>query len=89
MTEGKGKTLSRVSTSGKLSRLTHDVEGLNKSYKDENERIKRILQMLQGHSPKIVEESHNNRKSCSATNLYKTGVWKVHRTCRLRRFLMK
>jgi hypothetical protein len=46
MTEGKRNTLSRVSTTSKLSRLTHDVEGLNKNYKDENERIKRILQML-------------------------------------------
>jgi len=87
MTEISGKSLSRISTSGKLSHLTHDVEHLNKNYKAENDRIKRILQMLQGYNRQPCDKQ-TLRRVRSGDDLRKAGLWKISHTCRLRKFLM-
>lgn len=87
MTEA-AKSLSRISTSGKLSHLTHDVEHLNKNYKAENDRIKRILQMLQGCNQSVGTPAPL-RKVRSGNDLHHPGQWKVSRTCRFRRFIEK
>jgi hypothetical protein len=84
MTESGCESYSRLSTGGRLQRVTFDVEGLNQNVREENERIKRLLQFLQHESntKKISKGSGSQTPKARPA-----GTWRTNRTCKLRLFI--